>query len=147
MIKSFGAPQSAPEKSNRTPLAARLPLRILVAEDNVVNQRVVLRTLERMGYGAEVVGNGRAAVERIKQGRFDVVLMDIQMPEMDGLEAVRVIRSRIAPPDQPRIIALTANALDGDRERCLDAGMNDYVTKPIRRAELERVLLSLFGSC
>jgi PAS domain S-box-containing protein len=140
-------PMSEPKSSSTvaTPLGHRLPLRILVAEDNPVNQRVVLRTLEKMGYVAQVVDNGRAAFERVERERFDVVLMDIQMPEMDGLEAVRKIRSTIAHAAQPRVIALTANALDGDRDRCIDAGMNDYVAKPIRRAELERVLLKLFG--
>lgn len=149
LVEGFGVPGSFPEprSSRQAPLAERLPLRILVAEDNAVNQRVVLRTLEKMGYGADVVANGRAAVESVERSRYDVILMDVQMPEMDGLEAAREIRRSIDPSRQPRVIALTANALDGDRERCLDAGMNDYVTKPIRRGELERALLNLFGAC
>lgn len=149
LVEGFGVPGSYPEprSSRQAPLAERLPLRILVAEDNAVNQRVVLRTLEKMGYGADVVSNGRAAVESVARFRYDVILMDVQMPEMDGIEAAREIRRSIDPSRQPRVIALTANALDGDRERCLDAGMNDYVTKPIRRGELERALLNLFGAC
>jgi PAS domain S-box-containing protein len=149
LVEGSGEPSSVrePRSSREAPLAERLPLRILVAEDNAVNQRVVLRTLERMGYGADVVANGRAAVESVERSRYDVILMDVQMPEMDGLEAAREIRRSIDPSRQPRVIALTANALDGDRERCLDAGMNDYVTKPIRRGELERALLNLFGAC
>jgi len=149
LVEGFGVAGTYPEPRpfREAPLAERLPLRILVAEDNAVNQRVVLRTLEKMGYGADVVANGRAAVESVVRSRYDVILMDVQMPEMDGLEAAREIRRSIDPSRQPRVIALTANALDGDRERCLDAGMNDYVTKPIRRGELERALLNLFGAC
>jgi CheY-like chemotaxis protein len=113
--------------------------RILLAEDNAVNQKLALRLLERMGLAATVVGDGRSAVEAVESGGFDVVLMDVQMPEMDGLEATRQIRARW--PDRPvRIIGLTANAMAGDREACLAAGMNDYVSKPIRPDELEAAI-------
>ena len=110
-------------------------LRILVAEDNPVNQRVVLRMLERFGYHADLAVDGARAVAAATRAHYDVVLMDVQMPGMDGLEATRRIRDACAG-HQPRIIAMTANAMDGDRERCLDAGMDDYLSKPVRPADL-----------
>lgn len=113
-------------------MAQRLPLKILLAEDNAVNQKVALRLLERLGYGAEVVGNGVEAVAAVQRQEYDVVLMDVQMPEMDGLEASRRIKQGGGIASGPRIIALTADAMQGDRERCLAAGMDDYITKPIR---------------
>jgi CheY-like chemotaxis protein len=114
-------------------------LRVLLAEDNAVNQKLALRLLERMGLKADVVGNGRAAVDAIEDGGYDVVLMDVQMPEMDGLEATRRIRRRW-PDRSIRIVGLTANAMAGDREACLAAGMDDYVSKPIRPEELEAAI-------
>jgi CheY-like chemotaxis protein len=115
-------------------------LRILVAEDNAVNQRVVLGFLERLGYRADVVANGLDAVEAVKRTRYDVVLMDGQMPEMDGEQATVLIRKEVAPEQQPWIVAMTANVLKGDRERYLAAGMNEYLPKPIRADALARVL-------
>ena len=113
-------------------MAARHPLRILLAEDNVVNQKLALRLLQQMGYRADVASNGIEAIECIARQRYDVVLMDVQMPEMDGLEASRRITAKWKPNERPHIVAMTANAMQGDREACLAAGMDDYVTKPIR---------------
>jgi CheY-like chemotaxis protein/anti-sigma regulatory factor (Ser/Thr protein kinase) len=111
-------------------------VRILLAEDNEVNQRVTLRMLERSGYQADVVPNGRRAVAEVLTGRYDLVLMDIHMPEMDGFDATREIRRREGSDRHTPVIAVTARATAGDRERCLAAGMDDYVSKPVRRKEL-----------
>jgi GAF domain-containing protein/CheY-like chemotaxis protein len=116
-------------------LGKRHPLRILVAEDNQVNQKLALRILEQMGYRADVASNGLEAVESIERQTYDVILMDVQMPELDGLDATREIR-QLAHTTQPHIIAMTANAMEGDREACLAAGMDDYISKPIRVDEL-----------
>jgi CheY-like chemotaxis protein/HPt (histidine-containing phosphotransfer) domain-containing protein len=117
-------------------LARRHPLRILLTEDNTVNQRLALRLLQRMGYRGDVAGNGIEAIEAIERQPYDLVLMDVQMPEMDGLEATRRIVERWARDDRPWIVAMTAEAMQGDRERCIEAGMDDYLTKPIRPREL-----------
>jgi CheY-like chemotaxis protein len=106
-------------------------LRILLAEDNAVNQKVALRLLERLGYTADVATNGLEAIAALERRTYDVVLMDVQMPELDGLDASRRISERW-PETRPRIIAMTANALPEDREACFAAGMDDYVAKPIR---------------
>jgi PAS domain S-box-containing protein len=121
-------------------LADRLPLRILLAEDNVVNQKVAVKTLERLGYRVDVVSNGLEVLAALERQRYDVVLMDVQMPEMDGLEASRRVRATLSAERQPRIVAMTAGAMPGDRERCLDAGMDDYLTKPFQPADLQAVL-------
>ncbi len=121
-------------------LGDRHPLRVLLAEDNTVNQQIALLVLESLGYRADVASNGIEAVEAVEQFPYDLVLMDVQMPEMDGLEATRRIRSSPVPPERGalpiRIVAMTANAMQGDREACLDAGMDDYLAKPIRPEEL-----------
>jgi CheY-like chemotaxis protein len=121
-------------------MAGRHPLRVLLAEDNLVNQKLALRLLGQMGYAADVALNGAQAVESVSRQTYDVVLMDVQMPEMDGLEATRQIISKWNN-DRPRIIGLTANAMQGDREMCLAAGMDDYIAKPIRVEELINALL------
>jgi CheY-like chemotaxis protein len=121
-------------------LALRHPLRILLAEDNVVNQKLALRLLQQMGYRADLASNGVEAIECVERQRYDLVLMDVQMPEMDGLEASRRITTRWPPAERPRIVAMTANAMQGDREACLSAGMDDYVTKPIRIEALVEAL-------
>jgi signal transduction histidine kinase/CheY-like chemotaxis protein/putative methionine-R-sulfoxide reductase with GAF domain len=130
------AKAAAPPPHIDATLAARHPLRILLAEDNVVNQKLALRLLQQMGYRADLAGNGIEAIESIDRQPYDVVLMDVQMPEMDGLEASRRIVARWPGGERPRIVAMTANAMHGDREACLAAGMDDYVTKPIRVDQL-----------
>jgi CheY-like chemotaxis protein len=115
-------------------------LRILLAEDNAVNKKVALRLLEHLGYAAEVASNGLEALAALERQPYDVVLMDVQMPELDGLDASRRIRERWPAEERPRIIAMTANALPEDREVCLAAGMDDYVAKPIRPDELADAL-------
>jgi PAS domain S-box-containing protein len=116
-------------------MGARHPLRILLAEDNVVNQKVASRLLGQMGYRTDIASNGLEAVAAVERQTYDVVLMDVQMPEMDGFEASREINRRW-PTQRPRIVAMTANAMEGDRELCVAAGMDDYVAKPIRVEEL-----------
>ena len=113
-------------------MAQRHPLRILLAEDNVVNQKLALRLLQQMGYRADLASNGIEAIECIERQPYDLVLMDVQMPEMDGLEASRRIAAKWKSTERPRIVAMTANAMQGDREACIAGGMDDYVTKPIR---------------
>ena len=121
-------------------MARRHPLRILLAEDNVVNQKVALRILGQMGYRADVAGNGLEAIDAVARQTYDVVLMDVQMPELDGFEASRELNRRWPGERRPRIVAMTANAMQGDRELCTAAGMDDYVAKPIRVEELVAAL-------
>ena len=116
-------------------------LRILLAEDNAVNQKVALRILNRLGLQADVAANGLEAIKMLELSTYDVVLMDVQMPEMDGFEATAKINDEIPEERRPRIVAMTANAMSGDRERCLDAGMDDYISKPVRRKELLDAML------
>jgi len=126
-------PSPAPPKPKLDAgMATRHPLRILLAEDNVVNQKLAMRLLQQMGYRADLASNGIEAIECVERQTYDVVLMDVQMPEMDGLEASRRITARLPAATRPRIVAMTANAMQGDREMCMAAGMDDYVTKPIR---------------
>ncbi|MCC5897233.1 MAG: response regulator [Phormidium sp. BM_Day4_Bin.17] len=121
-------------------LADRFPLKILVAEDNAVNQKVATQTLARMGYRADVVGNGLEVLDALTRQHYDVVLMDVQMPVMDGLESSRRICKKWAKSRRPYLIAVTANAMQGDREDCIAAGMDDYISKPIRINELIQAL-------
>ncbi|MGB3716485.1 MAG: response regulator, partial [Candidatus Promineifilaceae bacterium] len=133
--------KKAPYQMPETLLAKYHPLRILLAEDNAVNQKLALRLLEKMGYRADVAANGLEAIEAVERAQtvrvpYDAILMDIQMPEMDGLEATRQIVSRWPQEKRPTIIAMTANVMEGDREMTIEAGLDDYVAKPIRVEEL-----------
>ena len=126
-------------------LADTIPLDILLAEDNPVNRKVAHGYLERLGYKAATANNGREALAAVKEQRFNLVFMDLQMPELDGLDATRAIRAECHQDNQPFIVALTANAMPGDRERCLDAGMNDYLTKPVKLEDLLGIIQRHFG--
>ena len=126
-------------------LAESIPLDILLVEDNPVNQKIALRFLQRLGYRADAVANGLEAVQTVRARDYKLLFMDVQMPEMDGFAATREIRATIAKDRQPVIIALTANAMQGDRERCLDAGMNDYITKPVKIDEIEQIIRRFFA--
>ncbi len=121
-------------------MAARLPLDILIAEDNIINQKVVIGTLLRFGYQSDLAVSGKEAVEAVQRRKYDLLFMDLQMPEMDGLEATRIICSRMRPSERPYIIAMTANAMEEDRELCLAAGMDDYVSKPTRPDEIKAAI-------
>jgi PAS domain S-box-containing protein len=145
-----GSQSSASTGSTNTGVAVRLadtiPLEILLVEDNLVNQKVALRYLERMGYAAATAMNGLEGFKAVAEGRFRLVFMDMQMPEMDGLEATREIRTKLPKEQQPIIVALTANAMQGDRERCISAGMDDYITKPIKIEDIQEVIGKFFGA-
>jgi PAS domain S-box-containing protein len=138
---SAGMPPSlAPASDFDATLAQRLPLRILLVEDNMVNQKVARHILARLGYRSDVAGNGVEALLALHRQPYDVVLMDVQMPEMDGLEATRQICMRWHKSERPYIVAMTAHALTGDYEKCIAAGMDNYISKPIR---LEKLVAAL----
>jgi CheY-like chemotaxis protein/HPt (histidine-containing phosphotransfer) domain-containing protein len=140
-------PTETQSTSHSTVLAARRSLRILVAEDNPVNQRVALHILEKAGHSAVAVSNGKEAIGALAREKFDLVLMDVQMPELDGLEATRAIRDHEKRTSgHIPIVAMTAHAMKGDRERCLEAGMDNYVAKPVQASELLRVIESIAAS-
>ncbi len=140
LLSLWGQPQTEPKATHANhwdrQMADRLPLRILVAEDNLVNQKVIKTMLSRLGYRADMVSDGRQAVEALQRQEYDVVMMDVQMPEMDGVEATRIIRRNLPASRQPYIIAMTANAFDDQRRTYLESGMNDYVSKPVQPDKL-----------
>ncbi len=121
-------------------LSRQLPLRILVADDNVINQKVARLLLENLGFRSDLAANGLEVLEALDRQSYDVVLMDVQMPELDGLEATRRIHRELPPHRRPKIIAVTAGAMRGDRERCLEAGMDEYISKPVQAEELRAAL-------
>jgi signal transduction histidine kinase/ActR/RegA family two-component response regulator len=144
MVGSEPTPEAV-ERPNRlkvrTDLAEDFPLRILIAEDNVITQKVTLHMLEKMGYRADVAGDGLEALRALNRQQYDVVLMDVQMPVLDGLEAAARIRQELPKERQPWIIAMTAAAASEDREQCLKSGMDDYISKPVRLLELQAALV------
>ena len=134
-VRTVAAPPEEPRE-----VRVREGARVLVAEDNPVNQRVAVRQLQRFGVNAEIARNGAEAVEALSRADYDLVFMDVQMPEMDGFEATQAVRMREGTARHTPIVAMTANALAGDRERCLRAGMDDYLPKPVVEGDLARVL-------
>ncbi|HXB21063.1 MAG TPA: response regulator, partial [Candidatus Solibacter sp.] len=136
---AHGGPQASKGGAARK-MAEQLPLRILLAEDNLINQKVAQHILGRLGYSPDLAANGLEVLDALSRQRYDVVLMDLHMPEMDGMEAARIVRERFPQSQQPVIIAVTADAMQGDRERCLAAGMDNYLSKPLRIEDLGEVL-------
>ena len=135
------APVGTSSSEPAAPLAfEKRALRILVVEDNPINQKVAVHQLEALGLQADVVGSGKEALEMLEMADYDLVLMDCSMPEMNGYDATRAIRRMAGPVAAVPIIAMTADAVTGARERCLDAGMNDYVSKPVKLEHLERTI-------
>jgi CheY-like chemotaxis protein len=122
-------------------LANNLPLKILIAEDNIVNQKVAIKILNKLGYKADIAINGVEVLELLQKQKYDVILMDVQMPEIDGIEATKQIIQSTDLYPRPYIIAMTANAMDSDRKICLDAGMDDYISKPVSVNLLVEALL------
>jgi two-component system sensor histidine kinase/response regulator len=146
IVRALGTLQQRPEAGSeirrpRENVNADKPLRILVAEDNVVNQKLITRLLEKRGHEVWLVENGREALDALESSSFDLVLMDVQMPVLDGLETVRLLRRReTGIPFHQRVIALTAHAMKGDLDRCFAAGMDGYLSKPISPQELDLTL-------
>ncbi len=140
-------PETKPLPASSAPLAEPLPLHILVAEDNTVNQKVVQQLLAHLGYRADVVASGVEVLDALERQNYDVILMDVQMPDMDGLEATRRLKARFGHEAAPRVIAMTASAMLGDREKCLAAGMDAYVSKPVELDDVRAVLTAVLGNC
>jgi CheY-like chemotaxis protein len=142
---------TTPEKSSAptewdAQMAQRCPLRILVAEDNLVNQKVIQTMLGRLGYRADVVSDGVQAVEAVRRQPYDVILMDVQMPEMDGVEATQLIRAILPAAQQPWIVAMTANVFETQRNLYLEHSMDDYVSKPVQREMLLAALQRAYAN-
>ncbi len=139
LAPSASTPPHVPRPSAPTS-SPRQQLRVLLAEDNAINQRVARLMLEKLGQRVDTVSDGAEAAQAVSRTPYDLVLMDVQMPKMDGLQATRIIRGDPAIDRQPRIVALTANALVQDREACTNAGMDDYLSKPVRLEDLDAEL-------
>jgi CheY-like chemotaxis protein/HPt (histidine-containing phosphotransfer) domain-containing protein len=134
------AAPAAPAQRMDPSLARRYPMRILVVEDSTINQKLAVGMLSKFGYMADLASNGLEAVEMARRNPYDLVFMDLQMPVMDGLEASRRIHSQLPAARMPRIVAMTANAMPSDRQRCIDAGMDDYIAKPILPAGVQALI-------
>ena len=145
LMDSVGLAEETVKKTEKTSekLGERMPISILLAEDNIVNQKVATRLFKKIGYKIEMANNGLEAIKALEQSSYDLVFMDIQMPEMDGLEATRQIIAKWGDA-RPRIVALTANAMREDKEKCYEAGMDDYLTKPFKPIELEEAIESTY---
>jgi CheY-like chemotaxis protein len=137
------APPTAVSPPLNTSLGQTHPLRILIVEDNRVNQKVALRILARLGYEADIANNGQEALDALRERPYDVIFMDVQMPVMDGVTATQEIRQQWPPNKQPSIVAMTAHALTGDREKYLQLGMDEYISKPIRVQALQTLLAEI----
>ncbi|MEM7128500.1 MAG: ATP-binding protein [Chloroflexota bacterium] len=150
IMEYFGAPKFLKKSFPNQPtmdqnLGVEYPLNILVAEDNLVNQKVITRILQRLGYQADVTSNGLEAVEAIRNKQYDLVLMDVHMPEMNGIEATEAILRMVPPSELPQIVAMTAATMSAERTQCLEAGMNDFIAKPINIETIIRVLKDTFA--
>ena len=137
------APKPVEEKED---LAASLPLRIIVADDDDINQMIALRMFHNLGFQPAIAANGKEVLDLTSNGTYDLIFMDVNMPEMDGIEATKEIHQRFQQGNRPTIIAMTANAMEGDRDSCLKAGMDDYMSKPFRIDELRNILLKYGGT-
>lgn len=126
------APLAATPADFDPALAESWPLRILVADDYDLNQKLVARIMQGFGYGCEVAANGLEVIQALERQSFDLVFLDVQMPEIDGYETAREIRKRWSDPERPWLVAMTVNALRGDREKCLEAGVDDFIAKPVQ---------------
>ena len=126
-------------------LANKYPISILIAEDNPINQKLLTHILQKNGYQPDLASNGLEVLQSVRRQKYDLIFMDVQMPEMDGYEATRQLAKRYAKKERPIIVAVTANALKGDKELCEEAGMDDYIMKPIRVDELKRVIEKFFS--
>ncbi|MDO6384030.1 PAS domain-containing hybrid sensor histidine kinase/response regulator [Leptospira santarosai] len=138
-------PKEEKQRENEKLLSEKIPLTILLVEDNSINQKIALRLLMKLGYAADTALNGLEAIERLKERNYDLIFMDIQMPEMDGYEATYLIRKDFSK-SKPVIVAMTANAMEGDKEKCLEAGMDAYIAKPIQIQDIESAIILLFQS-
>jgi CheY-like chemotaxis protein len=145
LIRQTGKVALMSDQNNKQKLsvdfAKRYPLSILIAEDNLMNQKIISKIFNKLGYEPKMTNNGKEVLEEVSHKFYDLIMMDVQMPEMDGLEATKMIR--VCLSSQPVIIAMTANTLQGDREECLRAGMDDYLCKPVNLEELVNLLEKL----
>ena len=146
LLESFGKAEPTVKKAEKSTekLGERMPMSILLAEDNLVNQKVATRLFKKLGYKIDVANNGLEVIKSLEEGSYDLIFMDIQMPEMDGLEATSQVIAKWGE-ERPRIVALTANAMREDREKCYEVGMDDYLTKPFKPVELEESITKTYG--